>query len=283
MFKASLEYKTVAAKLGINEDLAAAKELYNERVTDLLGSDAADKVIGDKQVKNMTKLFATKSKICTYLGAAFTVAMAALAAYSIYSTIKELMDYYKVDYSPIPKYMVEETDITTYNAKGEKVVLKNNSAYYKVVECNRPSDDKNYEVLQNYADLNGDVGKQWLALYAVKFEGKAPILADSLKVVTGSTTVPDGYSTGIHMFGGTAVFDLNSEYYVFNKGADDIYVYFKTDDSVVVPSAASVAGSNFSVGSVFLYGGVGAAIGAAIAVVVMLAVGKKKEGAAAEA
>ena len=79
------------------------------------------------------------------------------------------------------------------------------------------------------------------------------------------------------MFGGTAVFDLNSEYYVFNKSADDIYVYFKTDDSVVVPSAASVTGSNFSVGSVFLYGGVGAAIGAAIAVVVVLAVFKKKQ------
>ena len=197
-----------------------------------------------------------------------------------------MMDYYKVDYTPIPKYMVEETDITTYNAKGEKIFTGTDktSAYYRAVECNRPSDDKNYEVLQNYADLNGDVGRQWLALYQVKFEGKSPIIASSLKVVTGSTTLPDGYSTGIHMFGETAAFDLNSEYYVFNKSADDIYVYFKTDDSVVVPSAASVAGSNFSVGSVFLYGGVGAAIGAAIAVVVLLAVGRKKEGApAAEA
>ncbi len=254
------------------------------QLTELVGADNVE------EVKKGAKAFAdkvmnkAKSSIATYLSAAFTVAMAVLAAYSIYSTIKELMDYYKVDYSPIPKYMVEETDITTYNAKGEKVVLKNNSAYYKVVECNRPSDDKNYEVLQNYADLNGDVGKQWLALYSVKFEGKSPIIASSLKVVTGSTALPDGYSTGIHKFGETAAFDLNSAYYVFNKEATDVYVYFKTDDSVTVPvTVASAAGSNFTVGSVFLYGGIGAAIGAGVAVAVLLLAGRKKEGTAANA
>ncbi len=96
--------------------------------------------------------------------------------------------------------------------------------------------------------------------------------------MTGSTTLPDGYETGIHKFGETAAFDLNSEYYVFNKNAEDVYVYFKTDDSVTVPvTVASAAGSNFTVGNVFLYGGIGALIGAAIAVVVLLAVGKKKE------
>ena len=196
-----------------------------------------------------------------------------------------MMDYYKVDYTPIPKYIVEEADITAYNSKGEKIFIGNNktSAYYRAAECNRPSDDKNYEVLQNYADLNGDVGRQWLALYQVKFEGRSPIIADSLKVVTGTSSLPSGYTTGIHMFGTTAAFNLNNSYYVFNNKPMSIYVYFKTDDSVVVPSAASVAGSNFSVGSVFLYGGIGAAVGAAIAVVVMLAVSKKRESASVEA
>ena len=163
-----------------------------------------------------------------------------------------------------------------FRSKGEKIFTGNNntSAYYRAVECYRSTDDKNYVALQNYSDLNGDAGKQWLALYSVKFEGKSPILANSLKVVTGSTTLPDGYSTGIHMFGSTAAFDLNNPYYVFNKEADDIYVYFKTDDSVVLPSTT---GSNFSAGSVFLCGGIGAVIGAAIAVVVLLAAFKKKQ------
>ena len=279
-------YSRAAASRMINyqDDVKAAREIFNEKLENLVGKKYADKLYSE-DIGETIKTVSTKSKIASYLGAAFTVAMAVLAAYSIYSTIKEMMDYYKVDYTPIPKYIVEEADITAYNSKGEKIFIGNNktSAYYRAAECNRPSDDKNYEVLQNYADLNGDVGRQWLALYQVKFEGRSPIIADSLKVVTGTSSLPSGYTTGIHMFGTTAAFNLNNSYYVFNNKPMSIYVYFKTDDSVVVPSAASVAGSNFSVGSVFLYGGIGAAVGAAIAVVVMLAVSKKRESASVEA
>ena len=55
--------------------------------------------------KETTRLL-TKSTICKYLAAGFTVATAILAIVSIVSTVSELMEYYKVDFAPIPKYIV---------------------------------------------------------------------------------------------------------------------------------------------------------------------------------
>ena len=84
-----------------------------------------------------TKQFALKSNICKYLTAGFSVVAAILAGYSIYTTITEMMEYYKVNFSPIPKYIVEEADITAKNEKGETIMIQNQTAYYKVVSCNR--------------------------------------------------------------------------------------------------------------------------------------------------
>ena len=69
--------------------------------------------------------------------AGFGIAMIILAGISTYLSYKDMEEYYKTDFTPIPKYMVDEKDITAYNAKGEKIVIKNQSAYYKAVECNR--------------------------------------------------------------------------------------------------------------------------------------------------
>ena len=69
-------------------------------------------------------------------------AFVALAAFNIYISWIELKYYYHVDFTPIPKYIVDETDITTINDKGEKEFLRNETAYYRVVECNRRSMSK---------------------------------------------------------------------------------------------------------------------------------------------
>ena len=39
--------------------------------------------------------------------------------------------YYHPDFSPIPKYMVDEKDITTTNDSGQKIFVKNLQAYYE--------------------------------------------------------------------------------------------------------------------------------------------------------
>ena len=188
--------------------------------------------------------------------------------------------------------MVDAKDITAYNAKGEMEVIKNQSAYYKAVECNRTSGDEKYKNIGKFADMNGDVGKQWLALYAVKNEAMAPILADSLLVKVNETDLPAGYTTGIHMFGSDSAFNLNDSKYVWNANASKVFVYFNVDDKPVSTStgasvgtntdSASVTGSVFTMGNLVLSAGIGLVLGAGIAMLIFIAMKPKKKEEKAE-
>ena len=206
---------------------------------------------------------------CRGLGVAAVV----LAAITVYLSYRDMVNYYKVDFTPIPHYMVDAKDIIGYNSKGEKIVIKNQSAYYQAVECNRKKSDEFYETLDTCADMNGDVGKQWLALYSVKNEAMDPILASSLKVVVGSSELPAGYTTGIHMFGSNAAFNLNSNLYDWNNSAKSIFVFFKVDDT----AKANLTGSNFSFGALALTGGAGLVIGSLITKIGAAVTGKRKK------
>ena len=194
-----------------------------------------------------------------------------MMATTAYLTYQDMANRYKVDFTPIPRYMVDEKDITGYNVKGEKIVLKNQAAYYKAALCNRTGGDY-YGTVGNMGDLNGYVGKQWLALYAARNEAEAPILADSFKV-TGSAEIPAGYESGIHSFGTDAAENLNNTLYVWNSSAPKVYVYFK----IAQGSPASTAGSSFTAGTVAIAGAAGLAIGALAAALCLKATKKKKE------
>ena len=218
-----------------------------------------------------------RSSMCSKMrigAAVFTVAMVAISAVLVYLDYQEMKEYYNVAFTPMPRYIIEEKDLVGYNQKGEKVVLKNQSAYYQLVECNRSITAEFFPILGRGADLNGDVGKQWLALYTVKKELMEPILASSLKVVVDNAGLPAGYETGIHMFGSDAAFNLNSSLYDWNNDAPSVYIYFKTDDT-----AASSTGSIFSGGTITLTGGAGIALGSIAAAFVMKK--KKKNNTAA--
>ena len=247
---------------------------YYDGMKKVVGSRAAKTILEDADdYRDTVANYSAKSKFCAYLGAAFTVAMTALAIYSIITTVQELNAYYNVDYTPIPKYMVEKAEVSE-TINGVTILKRNDTAYYRVAECNRKSDAPYYEQLQNFADLNGDVGRQWLALYYVKYEGQAPILADSLKVVTGNSNLPTGYERGIHMFGGDTL-NLTDKHYCYNDTPKGTYVYFQVDESVL--AKASLSASNFSAGTGFLFAGIGAVVGAGIAVAIMFVLNKKKE------
>ncbi len=231
-------------------------------------------------LEEVSKAFAKRSNICKYLTAGFTVLGAVMAGVSIYVTIKEMMDYYKVDFVPIPKYIVDKADITAVNQKGETVMIQNQTAYYKAVLCNRTAgnssvEKKNYEVLKDRNDLNGDVGTQWLSLYSVKYENGMPILADSLKVKMGNGDMPDGYTTGIHRFGEKNAFNLTSRLYCYNDPNNGTYVYFKNDTSTV--KDLSTTGSAFSGGSLAI-GAVAGLLGGAALTLVLLVSTKKRKG-----
>ena len=187
-----------------------------------------------------------------------TVITALLTIGSILLTAYDLYRYYNVNYTPIPKYIVDEADITFTDENGNQLVVRNDTAYYTVASTNRPETHEQYKSLQDYADLNGDVGKEWLALYYAKQTGGEPILASSLKVVTGSTSLPEGYTRGIHMFGSRAAANLTDSRYTYDDDLNGIYVYYRTEAPVT--AAASV----FSGGVLALVGAGSAAAGAAL-------------------
>ena len=228
-----------------------------------------------------------KSNITKYLAAGFTVLGAVLAGVSIYTTIEEMKAFYKVEFTPIPKYIVDRADITAVNQKGETVMVKNQTAYYKAVLCNRTAgssafEKKNYEILKDRNDLNGDVGMQWLSLYSVKYENGTPILADSLKVKLGNGNAPEGYTNGIHRFGEKdVVFNLTSRLYCYNDPSEGTYVYFKNDTSTVKDLTA--AGSSFSGGSLALGIGAGSLAGCALTLLLLKVNNKKKKNGSATA
>ena len=204
------------------------------------------------------------------IGVSFVAMLFTLVTISI--SYVQMMKKYQVEFTPIPHYMIGSKDIIGYNSKGEKIILKNQTAYYKAVECNRTADDRFYDVLGTCADMNGDVGKEWLALYVAKNEAMDPILAKSLKAVTGSSDIPSGYSVGIHMFGSANAFNLNDNRYDWDKGAKSAFVYFKTDDG-----ALNETGTSFTGGTLAVTGGVGLIIGALATALITKSSKAKKE------
>ncbi|MEE3467230.1 MAG: hypothetical protein VZQ83_02200 [Eubacterium sp.] len=228
-----------------------------------------------------------------------TGVMVVLVAATLFLTFKSFYDRYHIDFTPIPKYMVDEADITTINDKGEKEFIRNDTAYYRVVECNRRSMnkgeykkhyDKRIGELGDYGDLNGASGKEWLALYTVKYKNAAPILAGSLVVKKGdsSSTPPDGYTTGIHMFGEKNAYNLQNSKLLY-RDPEAIRIWFKQDFEVRKPAEDSgdangnkstkldETGSLASDRSVILYLVIGFAAGALVAWIITLIVGRRKK------
>ena len=210
------------------------------------------------------------SRIANYLCTGIGIAAGIMTIITVAIDAKEMAEYYNVKFSPIPHYMIDEKDLISYNRKGEQVVLKNQAAYYKAVECNRTKNDEKYNAVGTLADMNGDIGAQWLALYAAKNETEDPIVADSLHVEVNSDNIPAGYKTGIHLFGSDSAFNLNAYPYVFKKDATKIQVYYKCDEA---PDTAS----NFTTGTLAIAGGGGVIIGAAITALGVTASKKKRE------
>ncbi len=244
-----------------------------EKVTEYMSKTTVINKYG-QQSSWLDDVYAARSSMCGKLAIGLTAAAVIIAGVTTYLAYRDMVNYYKVEFTPIPHYMVDEKDITAFNENGEKIVLKNQAAYYKAVECNRTAADEFYNNLGTCADINGDVGRQWLALYAQKSDVAAPIIASSLLVKISDTNIPAGYTTGIHMFGSGSAFNLNSEIYDWNKDAPGIMVYFKTDAAAA--KTPGTAGSNFTAGNLALAGIGGMALGAVVSAFAVSSANKKK-------
>ncbi|MEE1159051.1 MAG: hypothetical protein UHS51_06480, partial [Atopobiaceae bacterium] len=232
--------------------------------------DAKAELSGMKGKINSSSGWTTLSTIAGVAFFLLTVASIASTAYDLYS-------YYNVDYAPVPRYIVDASDITSTAADGTTTVVRNDTAYYRAATTDAKREGKDLVAMSDYADLNGDVGKEWLALYTASRVGQGPILADSLRVVVGTSSVPDGYADGIHAFGSGSAANLTDERYCYNDDAGGVYAYFRRDIA-----AAPAAASAFSGGSTALVGGVCLAAGAAAgAGATALAYRRRKGGEAA--
>ena len=204
----------------------------------------------------------------------FSVVFLAVSAYTVWNAYQDIKAYYNIEMTPVPKYIVDRKDITTTGEDGSTVVYRNEKAYYEVVRCNRNADAPMAKDSYDYGDLNGDNGKEWLAMYTVKNSALGgPVRADSLKVVIGTTDVPQGYEKAIHMFGQSAAANLTDSRYAYNDSLGGIYVYYMTDK----PAQPATTGSVFTQNGVMPALGIGFVIGGAAGLLAVLLVRKKKE------
>ena len=198
---------------------------------------------------NSSEGFAKFFKIA---GVAMTCVTIVLMIYSIWCSYQDIKAYYNAEFTPIPSNMVNQG----VDENDEKVYT-----YYKAVKCNREAQgmvtDSN-KLLEDYGDLNGDVGRQWVALYTTKDKAAGDPITTDFVVQTGNSNVPSD-STALSIFCESVAQNLTNKKagYTYADSNDGIYLFYGTD-------ANAFAGSAISNGMYALVGGV-AAIVAAVA------------------
>ena len=250
------------------------------------------KIIDEIETKKMLKeapAVGTKwgAALKTTVATAFSLLFLGLTMYDIYITVNDLDKYYNADMTLVPKYIVDRTDLTMVDENGKTIIIRNEEAYYQAIGSNRAEDHKFYGTMNNYGDVNAAEGKQWLVLYTNNNTAvHTPVLADSLKVVTGRSEPPEGYTTGIHMFGDTVAVNMTNSRYTYDDKLKGIYVYYKhapalststgtgtqTNDSGEAPVTSSAIGA----GSLAVAGICGLAAGFVLGLCIMLLIKKKK-------
>ncbi len=204
------------------------------------------------------------SKIVNYASIGMTCIMAVLMAVSIWNTVNDVMDYYNAEFTPIPSNMVNQG----VDDKDEKVYT-----YYKAVKCNRVAQNMvtdNTKLLGDFGDLNGDVGKQWVALYTTTDKAAGDPITTDFAVQKGNSNIPND-STPLSIFCESAAQNLTNKKagYTYADSNDGIYLFYGTD-------ASAFAGSAISNGTYALIGGGVAIVVAAVAFYLGTVTGKKK-------
>ena len=134
------------------------------------------------------------------------VAGLALSIYSAWSAIDEMSSYYHMEMLPIPRKMVD----TAYLEDGSSVYV-----YYDCTRCNRNEMNMQNETLEDYGDMNGDVMKEWLALYTTKdVRAGNPIQAGFTRKV-GTTSIPMGKKP-LSFFGFDYAVNMTDERFTYN-------------------------------------------------------------------
>ncbi len=243
---------------------------YADDVYDLV--DDADEIFG-AQAK-ATANIASKtmwSKIFNYAGIAMTAVTFILLGYSAWRTYQELKEYYNVDFTPIPMHMVNQG----VDENNEKVFT-----YYTAVKCNREEAQmvtEETKVLKGFGDLNGDVGKQWVALYTSKDKAAGDPITANFVVQYVNSSIPDD-TTALSMFCENTAQNLTNKKsgYTYADGKNGIYLFYGTDSSVF-------AGSVYSNGTHAIFCGGAMIVCGFVSYFIIKGIRKKKNGKEAKA
>ena len=257
----------------------------------------------EKDFEALDKTTVTETTKMGYAGRIFLGVGGALLVGAAIVKAVQMYKYYQRDMTPIPRMIVDESDIVTYltddngkpllDEKGnqKKTIDFKTYEYYSAVKCNRPEvgeigdwqdgvsdykDPKHY--CYDIADLNADMGQEWIALYTVKSQDKGdPILADSLTLQYGSNKTPDGCTKGLHLFTYTNAVDLGDTAWAFNNDKKGVYFFWDEDTNAFATDAASA----FSGGQLALAGIGGLILGILGATLVLTKKRRKDEPEAA--
>ena len=235
---------------------------------------------------NQIRSMSMTGRILTGIGGAILIGAAFAKGYQMYR-------YYNKKFTQIPTMIVDEADIVTYTKDEEGKEVKNINfdqyVYYQAVKCNRLEVGKlsdwqdgveKYEEwgCGDVADLNGDFGQEWLALYTVKSPKKGdPILADSLTLQYGSRKIPGGCTKGLHLFAYSNAADLGDTAWSFNNKKGGVYFFWDEDTNAFAAATASA----FGTGHLALAGFGGLILGILGATLVITAKRRKDEPEAA--
>ena len=179
----------------------------------------------------------SRGAIMHTVGVVVCVAAALMMIAAGVIAVIEMVKARSVDYKRIPQFIVHGTE---QKKKAWESESKWRYTYYSAVKCNRNvegvfSKRDNVKEMSDCADLNGDAGKQWVALYMTKDPAAGePIVADSLAV--GTSNKPPIGKYALTYFGEEYAANLNNPNYVFNANAPAVYIYFSH-------STATMAGS----------------------------------------
>ena len=251
----------VINRININPDIMTRP--LQAKVDQLTAAlDEAQKAMEEAQKSNKSAAPSSVGKMSVAgkwlmgIGGALMIAAAALKGVQIYQ-------YYHRDFTMIPVMIVDESDIVTYttdkNGKEVKLINFNQFAYYEVVKCNRQeigihtnaqngvSEYKSWGC-GDAADINADVGIQWLAIYVNRSAAKGnPILADTITLQKGSDKTPADCNGCLHMFTFTNAMKLDDTAYCYRDDNNGMYLFWKGDETALAESTST--GTNTSSGS----------------------------------
>ena len=204
------------------------------------------------------------ARLFTYIGLVTTCITFALMVLTLWNSYNDLKEFYNAEFTPIPSNMVNQS----VDENDKKVYT-----YYKAVKCNREAQKMvtdSTELLGDYGDINGDVGRQWVALYTTKDKAAGnPITAD-FTVQIGNSDLPND-SMALSIFCESVAQNLTNKKagYTYADSNDGIYLFYGTDES-------AFAGSAISNGMYALIGGSVAIVVAVVAYFLGVNTEKKK-------